>query len=143
MTIFEGLTAAQQDWLTNKASLTQRLRTFTQGKISHHLLYNDWEKNDANAAWVRCMEWRYKNHVWVACVVTIPKTSLNTETDMLLHIGENSIGDVLFQDPALTRSDFVFSKIGDGWKRESIFHYKKQPIWLIENFKLEFFDAIS
>lgn len=138
MTIFKGLTTTQQDWLTSKESLTKRLRTFTHGKISHHLLYNDWEKN----AWVRRMEWRHENSVWVACVVTIPKTSLNAETDALLHIGTRSIGEVLFQDSTLTRSDFIFSKIHDGWKRDSIFYYKNQPILLVENFLPEFFDAI-
>ena len=144
MPIFEGLTSHQRDWLSSKESLTKRLRTVTQNKITHHLFYNDWGIVDQNTtAWIRRMEWRYENTTWVACTVMIPETSINEETQELLHTGEKSIGDTLFQDPTLTRSDFTFSKCNNNeWGRESIFYYKQQPIFLVEHFYAEFFDAI-
>ncbi len=145
MIILEDLTRLQQDWLTSKESLTQRLRAFTHNKITHHLFYDDWGITDQNQeAWIRRMEWRYENEVWVSCIVVIPETSMTAETSELMHIGKRSIGDILFQDPTLTRSDFVFSVLENGnIKRTSTFYYKNHPIVLVENFFPEFLGKIE
>lgn len=148
------LTQIEHDWLTNNSSLTRRLREFTHGKISHHLFFNDWEQPDSVActalkinadakAWVRRMEWRYENEVWVTCTVVIPETSIYPNNTELLSIGKNSIGDILFQDPTLKRTDFIFSQHDDQtWLRESFFYYKQKPIYLTELFLPDFFKAI-
>lgn len=145
MDIFEGLTAQQIDWLTSKESLTKRLRTFTHHKITLELLYDDWGIVDDNAtAWIRRMEWRYDNQVWVVGTVIIPESSINAETTVLTQIGTKSIGDTLFQDPTLTRSDFSFSKLDNGmWSRQSTFYFMKQPLIITEKFTWEFFQACS
>ena len=144
MIYFEGLTPQQIDWLTNKASLTQQLRTFTQDKITHHLLYDDWGILDQNEeAWIRKMEWRLYDETWIAATVMIPATSITPETDALTRIGKRSIGDILFQDPQLTRSDFTFSKeVGHGWSRQSVFYFKQHPLIIREHFYRAFFDAV-
>ena len=144
MTIFEGLTPTQIDWLTNKASLTERLRTFTQNKISLQLLYDDWGMTDQNEdAWIRRIEWRYYDEIWIAASVIIPEQSVTEDTNELTRVGERSIGDVLFQDPTLTRSDFIFKKWGNNsWSRHSIFHFKQKPLFVIEHFYSTFFDSI-
>jgi len=145
MVIFEGLNARQIDWLTSKESLTKRLRAFTQNKIALELLYDDWGIVDENAtAWIRRVEWRYENKVWVAGTVVIPESSINAETECLTQIGTKSIGDTLFQNPTLSRSDFSFTKLSDGeWSRQSTFYFMQQPLIIIEKFTQEFFQAIA
>lgn len=144
MIIFEELTPTQMDWLTNRASLTERLRTFTHNKIVLHLLYDDWGMTDQNEnAWIRRIEWRYYDEIWIAATTLIPEQSITENTNELTHIGERSIGDILFQDPTLTRSDFIFKKCGNNsWSRQSFFHFKQKPLFIIEHFYSAFLDAI-
>lgn len=146
MPIFERLNSKQIDWLISKESLTKRLRTLTNNIISHHLLYDDWGiVNHNETAWIRRIEFRYKNKLWISATIMIPETSVNEETQLLLTVGKKSIGDILFQDPTLTRSDFVFYKMDNhhGWSRQSTVYFKKMPLLIAENFFSEFFNAIN
>ena len=135
--LLQALPPAAQTWLTNTESLTKRLRLFTDNKIAHHLFFNDWDSHREN--WIRRMEWRYGDEIWVRCVVTIPRDSL---IDELKDINQRSIGEILFQDPGLTRSEFVFSRDGETTTRTSTFHFKQKPIHLTEVFLPAFFDAL-
>lgn len=136
--VLPTLSPSAQSWLTDSASLTKRLRAFTDNRIEHHLFYNDWDEAKLN--WIRRMEWRFENETWVACVVTIPKTSLIAE---LADIGHRSIGDILFQDPTLTRTEFTFQKNDEYYSRFSTFCFKEKPIDLSETFYPAFFRAIN
>ena len=147
------LTPTQRDWLTSPESLTKRLRHFTRNAITHHLFYDNW--GDANPleygalaidpsvkTWIRRMEWRLDNTTWVICSVVIPETSITDETEELKHIKQRSIGDILFQDNTLKRSEFTFiENANNQWTRHSIFYFKKQPLLVVENFQPAFFDA--
>src|SRR3990167_749764 len=132
---FEGLTETQINWLTDKTSLTHRLRTFTRNQITHHLFYDDWGITDENTeAWIRRMEWRYFDDVWISATVIIPEQSITDDTIELTRAGARSIGEILFQDASTTRTDFVFNQLDNNvWSRHSIVHFKKKPISIIEN----------
>lgn len=141
-------------WLNSKESLTRRLREFTHNQISHHLFYDDWGTASDQAimslninpdakTWIRKMEWRLGDAIWVACDVVIPASSITSETEILKRIGKNSIGDILFQDPTLQRSDFEFHIKDNAVSRHSIFHFHGQPLLIIETFLPEFFRAIT
>lgn len=141
-------------WLNSKESLTQRLREFTHNQISHHLFYDDWgiASDPALASlniirdektWIRKMEWRLSDKIWVACDVVIPASSITSETEILKRIGKNSIGDILFQDPTLQRSEFEFYIEDNVVSRHSIFYFHGQPLLIIENFLPDFFQAIT
>lgn len=144
ITLDVHLTCVEKKWLTDHASLTQRLREFTHGKISHHLFFDDWDNlNQTTKTWVRRMEWRYENKIWVTCTVVIPETSIYPNNTELLSVGKNSIGDILFKDTSLKRTDFIFSRHGNNtWSRQSTFIYKQKPIYLTELFSSDFFKAI-
>jgi chorismate--pyruvate lyase len=141
-------------WLSSKVSLSKKLREFTSNKIAHHLFYDDWGdapdfaytalniKRDSKT-WIRNMQWRMGDAVWLDCTVVIPASSIVEETMALQHIGKNSIGDILFQDPTLTRSDFTFIKENhDRWSRYSIFYFHGKPLLIHETFLPDFFHAI-
>lgn len=150
----QHLSETAYSWLTDSSSLTKRLRTFTHNEIEHHLFYDDWGIVDKTAygtlridtnqkTWIRRMEWRHKNNIWVACTVIIPESSITDETSELSHIGRRSIGDILFQDPTLKRSEFFYQQSGKTVSRFSTFYFKQQPIGLIETFLPAFFQAIA
>ena len=141
-------------WLCSKESLTQRLREFTHNQISHHLFYDDWGIASDQAVtsltithdtktWIRKMQWRLGDEIWVACDVVIPASSITSETAILKNIGGNSIGDILFQDPTLQRSDFEFFMSDTTVTRHSIFYFHEQPLLVIETFLPAFFQAIE
>jgi chorismate-pyruvate lyase len=141
-------------WLSSKVSLTRRLREFTHNQISHHLFYDDWGTasdqaiaslniNSDTKTWIRKMQWRMSDEIWVACDVIIPESSITDKTVILKQIGKNSIGDILFQDTNLQRSNFEFFISGSTITRHSIFYFYDQPLLITETFLPAFFQAIE
>ncbi len=141
-------------WLSSKESLTRRLREFTHNQISHHLFYDDWgiapdlaitslNITRDEETWIRKMQWRQGDETWVACDVVIPASSITSETEILKRIGKNSIGDILFQDPSLQRSEFEFHMENNIVSRHSIFYFHGQPLLITEAFLPGFFYAIK
>src|SRR3990167_733961 len=145
MQTFEELNSAQIEWVTNPESLTKRLREFTDNKISLHVLYDDWGMTDQNQeAWIRRIEWHYFDERWITATVITPDTSITEETAELKNIGGKPIGEILFQEPTLTYSDFIFEKINKNeWSRQRTFYFKQKPLMIIEHFLPVFFSAIQ
>ncbi len=140
------LTATAWGWLSYKPSLTKRLREFTDNKITLHLIHEDWEVIDNNPSWIRKIQWRLHNSCWIEANLQIPKTSINAETQCLLNTHKRPIGEQLFTEPSLQRSEFEFFQIlnyPNTWIRQSIFHFKQQPLTLKETFFPPFFKAIE
>ena len=128
------------DWLTDKTSLTKRLKQFTQNKINFCLI-QDWQLQ--NTQYSRKIEWRLNSDLWIKANLLLPQKSVNQDTKHLLEINTKPIGEILFEDPSLTRTDFLFHQESDLiWTRESIFYFKEQPITLIETFYSDFFKAL-
>ena len=147
------LSACEISWLTDPSSLTKKLRKFTHNKITFHVLQDAWGVVDETSrailkisreekTWVRHIEWRFENILWINAVVVIPMRSLQNVPE-LSNIGNNSIGDILFQDPTLLRDDFIFEKKGDDFLRRSVFHFKNQPLLINEVFFQSFFAKLD
>lgn len=139
VSLAESLSPLQSEWLQHSGSLTHRLRKLTNNKIEHHLLFNDWE-NDQRLCWIRKMEWRYEGEVWFYCVVSLPKEALVNDLE---DIGRRSIGDILFADPDLKRSEFLTQKYEGYYSRRSIFLYQGHEIEIVEVFFPEFFEFVK
>lgn len=150
-----SLTLEQKSWLTDPRSLSKRLREHTQNHITFHLFYDSWGMVD-NAlrallaikqdekTWIRNIEFRYDDVLWISAVVVIPESSITSDTSELSHVGKQAIGDLLFQDPTLTRGEFSFCEIAQmHFERHSIFHYKQKPLLIVETFFPAFFKRIS
>lgn len=140
------LSSQAWDWLSYKPSLTKRLRKFTNNKITFHVCHEGFGLSEDQPAWIRKIQWRLDNICWIEADLIIPKSSINPETACLLETHERPIGEQLFQEPSLTRSDFLFyqtDKCSDTWIRESTFHFKQQPLTLKETFFPAFFTAIQ
>lgn len=143
-------------WLTNPESLTKRLRKLTDNKIEHQLLFNDWGKPDPRIltqlsiqkdekTWIRQMNWCSNTEQWIHGIVVIPEFGITKQTEELLRIGKNSIGDTLFTDNNLERFPFYFQYDGvnNTWSRLRILHYKSTPMAILETFFPAFFEHLS
>ncbi len=140
MNIQDQMPKNASDWLCDKSSLTKRLKQFTKNKISFCLM-QDWRLE--NLTYSRMIEWRLDNNLWIKANLLLPKKSVNQDTKHLLEINTKPIGEILFEDLNLSRTDFLFHQESDLiWTRESTFCFKKQPIILIETFYPDFFKAI-
>lgn len=148
------LTATEYEWITDKTSLTQKLRVITHNHIQLQLLYDNWGvSSDVSRAilhittdektWIRKIEWRFENQIWLTCEVVIPNSSLTAETQILTQIGNGAIGEVLFKDTTLQRDDFTYQKENDRITRHSIFHFKGKPLLVSETFQSDFFAALK
>ena len=148
-TLNHYLSESEIKWLVDPSSLTKKLREFTHNKITFHVLQDAWGiADDASRVllsipaeektWLRHIEWRFENRVWIDAVVVIPDSSLQNAPE-LNKIGKNPIGDILFQDPTLLRDEFIFEKMGNNFLRRSVFRFKKQPLLINETFLPNFF----
>lgn len=147
------LSIDQIAWLTDPRSLTQKLRAFTQNKITFHVLHDGWQDvgetsrsilklSNEEKTWIRKIEWRFQNILWINAVVVIPESSMLNAVE-LKKIGNNPIGEILFKDPTLMRDDFIFEKIDNDFVRRSIFRFKKQPLLINERFFSDFFARVD
>lgn len=155
-TLYDNLPKTHADWLSNTDSLTRRLRALTDQEIVHRLHENGWG-NPASPllqkpyldmlekTWVREMQWCYQNIIWIDATVVIPASAITTETEALLHIGKNSLGDTLFSDKTLTTTPFVFYHHTEtnAWSRMRTFYFKEKPVIVLETFLPAFFKAIT
>lgn len=151
--VLAHLSKIEREWVTDKQSLTKKLRALTHNQIQLQLLYDNWGiASDAahtilnipanEKTWIRKIEWCFKNQCWLSCEVIIPTSSLTKDTHELTQIGHGAIGEVLFKDPTLKRSDFTYQKESNGLTRYSIFCYKTRPLLIIETFQADFFAVL-
>ena len=153
----ESIKARVWEWLSDAGSLSQRLRLFTGGCIQHVLRKADWglitqdEQNllslALNTDSIREIEWHYHNTTWIQARVVIPKSTLQGAGCELQEITHRPLGDTLFRDPHLKRSDFIYEaypfSLQCAHVRRSIFYYYHQPLLVSETFLPAFFSAVE
>lgn len=143
-------------------SLTAHLRNITNHEIQHHLLSANWGRatpierqalhlESGERTWVRCIEWRYHNNLWVHARVVFPESTIEATGKQFPGLGVQSLGEVIFKDPALQRDPFTFSLLDEDsvyysiipeiidsadnvWARRSILRFQNHPILIIEIF---------
>ncbi len=163
----ENCPQEQLKWLSAKESLTARLRQITDSHIQIKILSAQWglahfEENEllnniSELVWIRETIHQYQQQTWVWARVLIPaltleKTGLKADTSL-------PIGDILFQDPNLTRTELAIAQLpvahqyhqcaaqysahsqADFWGRRSILWFHQHPILVIEVFLPEFFNS--
>lgn len=159
----DALPSRYRDWLLDAGSLTKRLRQLTEGRITFSVQQNGWGQPtpeecsalklpDIQSAWLREIDWVYEQNLWVKGRVVIPSTSFVGEGKRLQSAGGRPIGDILFSDPQLQRSEFdvasllkshfyyqlVSNELSDLpdalWARRSIFYFYGKPLLVSEIF---------
>lgn len=138
-----------RQWLAYRGSLTKRLRQAGAAEINHIIRQEKWELptaeeaqylqlNSQESVFIRETDWQYKNNLWVMTRALIPLATLQNKGKDLQTVGSRSLGDFLFTDPDLQRSEFEFASfIFDGqvcWARRSLFSYWNKPLLVSEIF---------
>jgi chorismate--pyruvate lyase len=151
-----------QSWLSTKDSLTQRIRQ-TCPQMTVQVLSEQTERplldectalglSANDLAWVRCVLLKCDDQNWVYARTVIPNLTPESPWTSLQKLGNQPLGEVLFDLPSIQRTPFEFSSQGlstwpylseqigaensqgKGYARRSIFTQKEAPLLLTEVF---------
>lgn len=146
---------AARSWLTERGSLTLRLRQHhpelavrVVGEGPSYLLPDEAQRlglAPGSPAWVREVTLRAPGLELVAARSAIPHWSPDNPWHEVQRLGTRALGELLFSDPVLERSDFEFM-LGTGWPRHGsdpselrlarrcLYHRHAAPLLLTERF---------
>lgn len=129
-----------QNWLDDNQSLTAKLKAkyddfsvnlITQTQKKPHA--SEAELLGGESAIIREVELVGKAQILVFARSVIPITA---DTEPLLSIGTKPLGEILFNDPNITRSTMQITQADNIWGRRSLFKVGKTQI-LVSEFFLE------
>jgi len=150
-------------WLFDPASLTKRLVAVCKGRFRVRLLGQRFDRamlSEAHAlsltgshhALVREVRLLCDEAVWVYARTVIPSPTLVGANCRLAHLGERSLGAVLFADPTMERGEVQIARVLPGqrlfqlmvaqlsdvpdeiWGRRSVFRLRGHPLLVSEFF---------
>jgi chorismate--pyruvate lyase len=141
-----------RSWLAESGSLTARLMTLAtklKGALHVDVLSEGWCLPSAEEArrlglrrgefaWVREVILLGRNTPWVQARSVLPRRSLGGLNRRLTRLGNQSLGSVLFRDPALQRGVIRYARLAftteTVWARRSQFLLHGQAILVAEAF---------
>lgn len=136
-------------WLAEPGSLTARLQRKAQGKLRVVVLHEGWavphpeERTQlgiaaGQRAWIREVQLRCNDVVWVQARSILPRTSLIGMGRRLTRLGNQSLGSVLFRNPHLVRGDIACAQLllrnQLCWARRSRLSVHGHPVLVAEAF---------
>ncbi len=150
-------------WLTDKASLTARLRSLYGTDFSVRVLQQTWMRPQfgeahllsmqrGEVAWVREVHLLCRARACVFARTVIPRSTLQGRRRRLARLGARPLGEVLFADPSMRRDEVQIARIDQGsplyrtalqtrpdqppaiWGRRSVFHLEDHPLLVSEIF---------
>ncbi len=136
-------------WLTDNGSLTQRLIQLSQGQFAVRVIRQQWglpSRHEAQAlgmgtrqvALIREVHLLGKGEPWVYARSLIPATTLTGAQRRLRHLGNRSLGSLLFRTPGMRRGPLQISRLGHEdnplWARRSVFFLQEKPLLVCEVF---------
>lgn len=141
--------APWRTWLNEAGSLTTRLQRKAQGRLRVRVLHEGWaiphreERQQLGLkagqyAWIREVQLLNDNTVWVQARSILPRSSLTGMGRRLTRLGNQSLGSVLFRNPALVRGEIACAQIelakGLCWARRSRLTLHGHPVLVAEAF---------
>ncbi|WP_299182407.1 chorismate lyase [uncultured Neptuniibacter sp.] len=139
-----------RSWLTDKGSLTQRLKLLSHNNFRVEVVRQGWmrpTRSEAKAlnmdhrqfALIREVQLIGNDQPWVYARSIIPAQTLTGNRRQLKMLGNRSLGTLLFTDPTMRRGPLQISslKLLDQrrvWARRSIFYLAGQPLLVSEVF---------
>lgn len=137
------------DWLNEAGSLTARLQRKAQGRLRVVVLTEGWAVPEleertqlslmaCERAWIREVELRCGETVWVQARSILPRSSLLGMGRRLTRLGNQSLGSVLFRNPHLVRGDIACAQLllrnQLCWARRSRLSVHGYPVLVAEAF---------
>ncbi|MEO6698120.1 MAG: chorismate lyase [Paraperlucidibaca sp.] len=141
-----------RSWLAEPGSLTARLATLAtqlNGELHVDVLSEGWGLPSAEEAhmlglrrgefaWIREVILVGLNTPWVQARSVLPRRSLGGLNRRLTRLGNQSLGSLLFRDPALQRGPIRYAQLALAsdtvWARRSRFLLRGQAILVAEAF---------
>lgn len=157
----DAMPLALKPWLLYGGSFMDRLREYGVDDPQVQVLYQDWQEPLAceqdslrvdSQMLVREVLIVSNETVWMYARSVFPQTTLTGEYEQLAHLGNRSLGSVLFNDPTIKRGEFEIASFEKGnlwfekvatqihidcqtlWGRRSLFDLKGKPLLLTEIF---------
>lgn len=111
-----------RNWLQETGSLTRRLKLFCDGNFNVSLQYQRWARptlderrtldiRDSDFAVIREVLLRRHNDVLVVARTVIPRHMLVGRQRHLINLGTKPLGEVIFSEPGLKRSDMEIAAL--------------------------------
>lgn len=151
------------DWLFEPNSMTARLRRVGDNQLQVRLLSQQWQQPRRSEAVALNLPWRQpavirevelvvKGAVWIFARSVYPKAVLTGHGVCLRSLGTKPVGDVLYTDPTIARSDFEVTILRPGQvdfikatrslvtkpdyllARRSVFRWYNKPLLISEIF---------
>ncbi len=140
--------AACSQWLLDSGSLTARLKLLSAGVFSVEVVDELWATlpdrefrsrfgpiAPDHPFWSRRVILSGNGEPWVLAHTLIPRHALGGDLGQLIRLGEKPLGEYLFNQVGLTRSDIEIKRIDDqNWGRRSWFFLESKPILVTEYF---------
>jgi len=138
---------ALQSWLLDPGSLTQRLKEHSDGQFRVRVLEEKWVQRTSPSLLqcfpvhlTRCRMWSRKvllqcgDLPWVMAHSLIPVTTMVGELRCLRRLSDRPLGEFLFRDPLLQRSQLEVTRWQGIYGRRSLFHLQGRPLLVAEFF---------
>lgn len=139
-------------WLAARGSLTQHLINASQGQFQVQVIRQHWGQPTLDEARLLGLSARVRvlirevhllgrQQPWVYARSIIPATTLTGKQRQLGHIGNRSLGSVLFNDQSMHRGPLAISCLPppghateSQWARRSLFYLSGKPLLVCEVF---------
>lgn len=134
-------------WLLDPGSLTHRLKQMSHERFNVKVLEEGWQQHCAPSLlqcfpphvvrarmWSRKVVLRCGEMPWVAAHSLIPVSSMEGPLKPLRRLNERPLGEFLFRDPHLQRSQLEIARAGAIWGRRSLFVSHHRPLLVAEFF---------
>lgn len=139
-----------QRWLTDRGSLTQHLLNASHGNFRVEVVRQGWARPTRSEALelgislrqlalIREVRLIGNDQVWVYARSIIPASTITGRERQLHHVGNRSLGSILFSDATMRRGPLQISclKLTDQeqvWARRSTFFLSGKPLLVCEVF---------
>lgn len=146
----------QLSWLDEPGSLTVRLVGEARGAFAVRVIWEGWglpaleERHKLGLragryALIREVELLGHGVPWVRARSILPAACLSGKGRRLRHLGNRSLGGLLFKDPTLVRGPIEIAPLkhpgGRVWARRSRLYYHGKPLLVAEAFLPALFEA--
>ena len=143
-----AMPANARDWLFDSGSLTARLKTLSEGKFAVEVVDESWlvfpelrfrsrfgPVAQEHRFWSRRVVLLGNGVPWVFANTLIPTHSLGGDLEQIIRLGTRPLGEYLFSQPELSRSEIEVKEIAEqSWGRRSWFFLNAKPVLVAEYF---------
>ena len=143
-----AMPANARDWLFDSGSLTARLKTLSEGKFAVEVVDESWlvfpelrfrsrfgPVAPEHRFWSRRVVLLGNGVHWVFANTLIPTHSLGGDLEQIIRLGTRTLGEYLFSQPELSRSEIEVKEISEqSWGIRSWFFLNAKPVLVAEYF---------